>query len=1114
MRKVIIFSLITLLPLVAAGALAAEKSNRNESSNNVAGTEYAEERCDIDLPADSLANTLVKLGLQCNIPVVVPFEWVEGYRSSPVIGKLSIAEAGRQALKHVPFKLLVQEQPVRQIVLQPKVETPNKTPKSHKTESLDSSIEEIVVTGIRASLDQSVQIKRSAIGVVDAITAQDIGQFPDTNLAESIQRIPGAAISRRDGEGSEITVRGFTANYNLVTFNGRVLPVISAPTDQIEDSRTFEFSNLAADNISRVEVQKTHSAELFSGGIGATVDVQSYRPLENSAAKNYVSIKLVDDQSAPHSDTPTAEMSGMLTWDYNKTYGLSVAASYQERRGGVASAAVDQWATQAWVEPGLPGAVSTHTASCEAIGGDPNTDRCVTLENPPVVGALYSMPSSLNYAVSETSRKRWNSITTFQYAPSTNWLVTLDHAYFKTERETEAAEMLFRLTDYRSYLAFDDGRVKTPSSIGETYFDAQGQPSASSVGFASQLRNRVDTTQLFGLNVGYENGSAWRWELDAHRSVSTSGPGDNDYGSWAQIRFGANVLGAMKVDGTTELPAVRFTVNDNLLQPHNTDDGVFTAADIGTQVAFNKYSYQRNEMEQWRFSGDYQGDLLDVKFGLEYADSYNSIQFSEKTVILGDWGIRDPSFVPDDLFTPMDFTHYFDRLKAPEMTPQGYSANAGELLSWSKNYYAEAFQDGFQYDPNFAVDRSVREETLASYIKAIWQGENIALEGGLRFSQTDLLAIAQVNQPLQMIWLDNGDFSPEYDLSKQPESQKNQYHHILPSFNLRYEPWNNRVLRFSYSQSLARADYAELSPEISNIQVTGITEAGRINAFATSGNPTLEPLKSDNLDLSFEWYWGSVNYASIGYFNKRIDNFIGAATTTQPVYGLRDASAGPRANAARQTIASQPDYDGVITDTELFNQIAATENNDFNPDSNDENYYGDEYDIFPLAEDPPFEFATLRPVNNRQANVWGWEYALQHFFNGSGLGLIVNYTDVDGDIGYDIYAPPNTTQFALLGLSDTANVIGVWEKHHWHMRLAYNWRDEYLESIEEEPVFVESYYQLDFMLRYDLSQQLSISLEGINITAEDARRHGRTAAQLVSYQQLDSRYLLGLSYQF
>ncbi len=138
----------------------------------------------------------------------------------------------------------------------------------------DGAIEEVIVEGgIRASLLKSIDRKRNATGVVDAITAEDMGKFPDTNLAESLQRITGVSINRSNGEGSQITVRGMGPRFNLVTLNGRQMPTVGG--------RSFEFGNIATEAVSAVEVYKTTDASMPTGGIGATVNMETAKPLDN-----------------------------------------------------------------------------------------------------------------------------------------------------------------------------------------------------------------------------------------------------------------------------------------------------------------------------------------------------------------------------------------------------------------------------------------------------------------------------------------------------------------------------------------------------------------------------------------------------------------------------------------------------------------------------------------------------------------------------------------------------------------------------------------------------------------------------------------------------------------
>ena len=138
-------------------------------------------------------------------------------------------------------------------------------------------VQSVVVTGLRASLFSSMNLKRNSDGIVDGIVADDIGKFPDTNLAESLQRISGVSIDRSNGEGQKVTVRGLGPDFNLVLLNGRQMP-----TTDLSDlsGRSFDFSNLASEAISQIQVYKTSRADTPPGGIGATVNVMTARPFD------------------------------------------------------------------------------------------------------------------------------------------------------------------------------------------------------------------------------------------------------------------------------------------------------------------------------------------------------------------------------------------------------------------------------------------------------------------------------------------------------------------------------------------------------------------------------------------------------------------------------------------------------------------------------------------------------------------------------------------------------------------------------------------------------------------------------------------------------------------
>lgn len=268
-------------------------------------------------------------------------------------------------------------------------------------------VEQIEVRGVRGSLSQSMNVKRQSSGVVDAISAEDMGKFPDTNLAESLQRITGVSINRVNGEGSEVTVRGFGGNFNLITLNGRQMPAANVssitgnPLDQgsTGTTRSFDFSNLASEGVSGIEVYKTGRAAIPSGGIGATININTLKPLAQGENRASVGVKAMKDESG---DGVTPEVSGVTNWSNDdQTFGVSVFGSYQERDSGSRTMSVERYDLETWGPDAL-----------ETLGM-----QNANITNAPADGTLVAIPSNLGLGTNSDNRERINGMLTLQYAP-------------------------------------------------------------------------------------------------------------------------------------------------------------------------------------------------------------------------------------------------------------------------------------------------------------------------------------------------------------------------------------------------------------------------------------------------------------------------------------------------------------------------------------------------------------------------------------------------------------------------------------------------------------------------------------------------------------------------
>ena len=312
------------------------------------------------------------------------------------------------------------------------------------------------------------------------------------------------------------------------------------------------------------------------------------------------------------------------------------------------------------------------------------------------------------------------------------------------------------------------------------------------------------------------------------------------------------------------------------------------------------------------------------------------------------------------------------------------------------------------------------------------------------------------------------------------------------------EPMRDVKLRASYSHTITRADYGSLQGGRTLDQLFRIA-----NGTGGQGNPGLLPYKSKNIDLSAEWYYGPSSYVSVGYFHKDVSNFIGSDRFDTTAFGLTNPGQGPRADAARAALGP------TATSTDIRNYIAA--NFTEGVFTNDQG----QLIIQGLPEDDPLNFQITQPVNSDQtAALHGWEFAVQHSFWDTGFGVILNYTIVNGDAVYDNTQPASVTQFALTGLSDSANAVAFYDKGPIQARVAYNWRDKFLQGSGPNPTYIEAYGQVDASASYEFMPGLTVFGEAINLTGASRRGHTRSDAYVTFISPGFARYSAGVRYAF
>jgi len=1011
-------------------------------------------------------------------------------------------------------------------------------------EQTATQIEEVVVTGIRGSLKQSMDIKKNATGVVDAISSEDIGKFPDSNLAESLQRITGVSIDRVNGEGGSVTVRGFGPNFNLVTLNGRQLPASSVSTvtgnptsvGSQGTSRSFDFSTLASEGVSTLEVYKTGNAAVPSGGIGATINIKTIKPLETHNQAS-ISAKAVYDTGADSEVTP--ELSGLMSWaNEGQTFGVSAFASYQDRKSSVRGISVEQYQFLNY-SPTLPNFL-------------PGSQ----VVNPPADGALIALPSNIGLSDANIERKRMNGMVTFEFAPSEDTTITADAMYTQNKLSQNSVVPGIWFSRQYSYIEFDGNPiVATPVKLIEPIALAGGR--GKDLFYANYDDNVKDDSYTFGLNLKHKFSDAWSLDFDAATSNSKSG-GDGPNGN-NSIRMNIAAAGAgwQAAYWGNGVPTASVGVLENVPNAHGNGDGVLDVPDVSTQTFRTIKSSQDTDTDQFNLSAKWsKNEAVSVDFGVGAVRTKMHAQHSETQDFLGGWGVgfnpAGQSDIPDPgLLTQFNVQNSFKDLKfVPYPDTNMYPASGYYMTTLG----AESFRvdpwslahamEGNPLYPNWDADNltpaaydnnTVQETVYSAYGQAKFDGEIGGLPTqtvvGLRYEETKVKATAMQNVVDHFVWTSDNDFNAIFgtDLTSLGDDQK--YHNWLPNIDFSVSLNDNMKVRMSLSQTIARPVYNNMFMTTATGAPSTLTMLGGVPK-ASRGNPGLAPLESTNLDISWEWYYGESSYMSIGYFKKAVDNFVGTGVSKTNLFGLKDPTSGApgtltaSAKAALQAGGWAVNEQNMFTMSAILNNPAAFPNGAaayIDPSQPGGSQQALDmiaaYDIVPGANDPLFTFDFSQPVNNHTANIDGEEIAWQHFFGDTGFGFQANATFVNGDVGYDLKAAPDVQQFALEGLSDTANATLIYEKYGISARVSYNWRDAFLTSTVWQgqqglPGFVAAHRQIDFNLTYNLSDNFAIGLDGINVTSEGQLIYSRTQQMQWWNGEGDARYMLTARYKF
>lgn len=891
----------------------------------------------------------------------------------------------------------------------------------------DDNMETIQVSGIRGSLNKSAAIKRDSIGVVDAISAEDIGKFPDTNLAESLQRITGVAIDRTNNEGNQVTVRGLGPSFNLVTLNNRQMPNSSALQAR-GISRSFNFREIAAETVSEVQVLKSSQANLDSGGIGATINIRTARPFDRPGFRAAASAKAVVDTSVDKGDTVTPELSGMVSNTFmDDTVGVLLSVSHSQR-----DSHVDRIGTS-----GGWGRITSDDVN------NIDTSRTNASTNP--TNEIWSV-ETIDFDKTDYERERQNAQLVVQWAPTDSVIATVDYTLSRLDEKGKQNRMSYWFDGFDSGATDENGTLVSASRDNdELNFWAWE--------YAFKTEN-----DSFGINLEWQATETLQLSFDAHDSTSHANPGALPAERIANLKnpFGDAYPVTINADFSGNIPVASF--NDFGL-----NGGAFNQDNIVADLYQERGYEVENNIKQIKLAGKL--DLSNGSFDQSLGFGVTSTEYKVDVLDIYNFNFA--------LGNTMD-------ISGLNLTFESGGAGFEYLPIYSAAEFIDLVSDQGLRNVEEVSENGIEEKTEAAFITYDLRGEisgmSFNANAGLRYEQTDVKAYSVLQPVIGLQWITaigidqiKSETTASYDSS--------DYDYVLPSMSFSLDLNDDMVVRAAYSKTIARSNISAMFPNTNLVT--------RVDNFTASiGNPGLSPYESDNFDLAYEWYYDDTSYMSLGYFRKKVDNYIATGTTDRTL-------SGP---------VSEYNNNGVYTDPSAANRADCPTGDETNDACKSQ------------PTDPEIIWRVTTSENINATTVDGLEFNVQHIFGDTGFGGIANYTYVDTTDEYDIYSIEN--KFAINGLSDTANLVAFYEDDVIEARIAYNWRDKFLLSSGAEPSFTEAYSQIDVSGSYQINEMLSVFVEGINITNEETRRHGRFENQLIDYEEYGARYNFGVRAKF
>ncbi len=855
---------------------------------------------------------------------------------------------------------------------------------------------EIVVTGFRASLDKALDQKRDSIGAVDVIVAEDIAKFPDQNLAESLQRIPGISIQRDAGEGRAITVRGLGAQFTRVRLNGMETIATSTDGASANRDRAFDFNVFASELFTSLVVHKTASASLDEGSLGAVVDLNTGNPLGGKEG-----LTLVGSAQARYNDLSKdvdPRLAGLVAWtNVDRTFGVSASVA---------------WSDYTTLELGN-NSVRWGQAPFRRVDGVTCMTGSSFVTNPSaacVEVAESFHPRIPRYGLVSHERERLGATASIQFEPSENTKISIDGLYstFKETRDEFWGEVLLRSNERSidvSNYTIDANNSMIAADLDNVYVRTERYSRESETKFY-QISGRLEQRFADSFKVNLLGGmSKSKADIPVETTLAFDDRDATGYRyDYTDMKFPLLTFGA-GIDNPAAFQLAEFRDRPSF----QTNKFKTVALDFDWDVA------DRFKLLAGGFYRQFDFDTVGFSRDSTYCAAFTCAPGTNGLPVTAD--IAD-IFNLGDAGQPAGNTNAW-------VVP---NLDAGTALIDLYNRPA-VLQQGQQ--------RAVTEKTYGGWFMTEFETELLGMRltgnAGVRYAKTDQSSSG----------FTSGSFV----------TVDRTYDDWLPSFNVNLHPTETIILRGAIAKVITRPTLGSLSP------------GGNVDQFnfrITSGNPFLEPYRATTFDLAAEWYFARGGLLSVALFAKDIESFpIG--TSFQGSY----ASSGlPLSLLTPGT----PAHDAVVVGTDPGRQ---------------------------------FEFRTTG--NGPGANLKGVEFSLQLPFSVFSdslrhFGVLGNATFVKSDVDYTVSGPlaydpvdnrleaqpAGTYTQPLLGLAKRAwNATIYYDDGKFSVRTSAAYRSGYNDSTSGNNNIFEGYgssLNVDASIRYQLTENIEVSIEGTNLT--------------------------------